>query len=289
MKAATHNGGFHADDVFAIAILKLIYPDIEVIRTRDSKSLELADVRVDVGGTFNPDTGDFDHHQKSFNEKRENSTPYASAGLIWKYYGSKLASKEARDYIDDNIIQFIDADDTGIDVLKADIPVYTLADFVKHWNPIGSERSNDNFDKRFEEIVLIVMKLMQIEIKRAEEEIISRKIVRQKIKESDKKYIVLEEPISWKETVVRESDLKFVIVHNPAEKQWAAIAVPKVLGSFENRASFPKKWGGLYNEELAKITRVRDTVFCHKKLFIAVTKTRDGAIKLVELALKNEK
>ncbi len=64
MRVATHPGGFHADDVFAIAALRLVHGDLEVVRSRDPEVLAAADLRVDVGGRYAPATGDFDHHQR---------------------------------------------------------------------------------------------------------------------------------------------------------------------------------------------------------------------------------
>ena len=45
----THDGSFHADDVFAVATLLKLFPDANVIRTRDTSVIERADVVVDVG------------------------------------------------------------------------------------------------------------------------------------------------------------------------------------------------------------------------------------------------
>ncbi|WP_353864488.1 MYG1 family protein [Svornostia abyssi] len=64
MKVATHDGSFHADDVFAIAVLRLRTPDLEIVRTRDTDVIAACDARVDVGLHSDPATGDFDHHQK---------------------------------------------------------------------------------------------------------------------------------------------------------------------------------------------------------------------------------
>ncbi|MBJ7331701.1 MAG: MYG1 family protein, partial [Solirubrobacteraceae bacterium] len=75
MKVATHDGSFHADDVFAIAALRLRHPDLEVVRTRDSDAHAAADLRVDVGMRFDPEAGDFDHHQKGGAGTRENGVP----------------------------------------------------------------------------------------------------------------------------------------------------------------------------------------------------------------------
>ena len=57
--------------------------------------------------------------------------------------------------------------------------------------------------------------------------------------------------------------------------------------SFETIKPFPKEWADLVNERLAKITNVKDAVFCHRGLFIAVAKSKEGAIRLTELALDN--
>ena len=47
---ATHNGNFHADDVFSVAALKSLFPSFKLIRTRDLKIIARADIVVDVGG-----------------------------------------------------------------------------------------------------------------------------------------------------------------------------------------------------------------------------------------------
>ncbi|MGH2895464.1 MAG: MYG1 family protein, partial [Solirubrobacteraceae bacterium] len=59
MLIATHDGSFHADEVFAIAALGLLGEPFEVVRTRDRDVLARADVRVDVGFRYDPSSGDF--------------------------------------------------------------------------------------------------------------------------------------------------------------------------------------------------------------------------------------
>src|SRR3989344_6790531 len=122
----THCLNFHADDVFAIAILKIIYPDLKVMRIghQDIESQKKADIRVDVSGRYNHELGDYDHHQAGGAGKRENGIPYAAAGLIWKHYSYKIAGKEVQEYIDKKMIQYIDADDNGVDAYKSDIDIY---------------------------------------------------------------------------------------------------------------------------------------------------------------------
>ena len=84
MLIVTHSGKFHADDAWAVAVLLLLYPDAELVRTRDPAIIARADVAIDVGGEWNPAAGRFDHHQKGFDGARMSGVPYASAGLVWR-------------------------------------------------------------------------------------------------------------------------------------------------------------------------------------------------------------
>jgi len=71
MKIITHNGAFHADEVFAVAMLSNVFhttQEIDVIRTRDAAIIAAAqnnpnDYVVDVGGIYNPENNNYDHHQ----------------------------------------------------------------------------------------------------------------------------------------------------------------------------------------------------------------------------------
>ena len=48
----THNGNFHADDVFSVAALKSIFPTFNLIRTRNVDVIAKADIVIDVGGEY---------------------------------------------------------------------------------------------------------------------------------------------------------------------------------------------------------------------------------------------
>lgn len=92
----THNGSFHADDVFAVATLHLAFPDknITVIRSRDAQKFLLADFLVDVGGSYDPDNNKFAHHQTGGAGVYDNGIPYASFGLVWKKFGNSVCDYE---------------------------------------------------------------------------------------------------------------------------------------------------------------------------------------------------
>ena len=115
MLIATHDGSFHADEVFAVAALGLLGDAVGVVRTRDRGKIERADVRVDVGFRDDASTGDFDHHQRDFASTRENGVRYASFGLVWRVYGARVCEgdQDVADAVDQTLVQAVDANDTG--------------------------------------------------------------------------------------------------------------------------------------------------------------------------------
>src|SRR3954449_10407357 len=120
MRAATHSGGFHADDVFALAVLRIVHPGVEVVRSRDPEVLAAADFRVDVGGEDDPAGGDFDHHQRGGAGERPNGIRYASFGLVWRHVGVDVAgSEEAAASVDERLVQGVDANDTGQTIMES--------------------------------------------------------------------------------------------------------------------------------------------------------------------------
>lgn len=78
----THNGHFHADDVFSAALLKItgIIPDVHIIKRVDFVPENFDGLMFDIGQK------EFDHHQQNA-KSRSNSCKYASFGLLWKTIG----------------------------------------------------------------------------------------------------------------------------------------------------------------------------------------------------------
>jgi uncharacterized UPF0160 family protein len=287
-----HNGDFHADDVFATAILKLIYPDLKVLRSRDPEIWKKVDALVDVGGKYSHEEMNYDHHQNDFDIKRENGIKYASCGLIWKHYGIELVSSEEvwRD-IEEKIIQYIDADDNGQKFYRAEHEPYTLRTIIKTLNPQWPDRVAELYDENFFEVLEFAIKILEKEIELAERLVKAKKIVREKMKNCGEDYLVLDEYVPYKDVVREESEIKIVIYPDSnRETAYVASAVTKEKDGFDVRVRFPKDWAGLYNSELAKVSSIEDAIFCHKDLFIAVARTKESTIKMAKIALgKNGK
>ena len=283
---ATHDCNFHADDVFAIAILKLLYPDAAIVRTRDPELLKKADLRVDVGFSYDPKKGDFDHHQAGGAAKRANGIEYAACGLIWKHFGPLLVKPIVHRKLDERLAQFIDAEDLGAVTYDKKIPPTTMADVIRMFNPLWNEQS-PNPDANFLEAVEFAQAFLARSIAFIESEEAASAIVRETLKNSKRKdYIVLEIYVPWKEVLVNESEAKYVIYPSPDKSDWAVYAIPINRSSFTARKPLPKEWGGKKDADLAKVTGVPDAIFCHANLFIAKAISKAGAEKLAQLAIE---
>ena len=90
----------------------------------------------------------------------------------------------------------------------------------------------------------------------------------------------------WTRVVVDEMpEVLFVIYPDSEGDQYQVKTVPVEPGSFVARLDLPASWAGLREQELAAVTGVADSVFCHSNLFIGGARSLDGAIRLAELAL----
>ncbi|MEI8338008.1 MAG: MYG1 family protein [bacterium] len=290
-KIVVHNGGFHADDVFAVATIMLANPKekFEIVRTRDEARIKNGDFVADVGRVYDENKLRFDHHQEGGAGKRENGIPYASFGLVWKKFGEKICGIEQSKIVDKNLVSFIDAGDNGVDVVKeiADVPNFSISKLVSIFNSTSLE--NDIDDKTFPELVEFAKKVIKREIASADEYVIGKKKVIEAYKEAqDKRVIILNDQIDKviiNDTLQEFPEVLFVI--HPYHKIGSAVrAVRKNPFSFESRKNLPKAWAGKSDEELQKITGVKDAVFCHNARFIANAKSKEGALTLAKIALE---
>ena len=291
MLIATHPGGFHADDVFAVAALQLAFDEpVEVVRTRDPELQARADVRVDVGGRSDAATGDFDHHQRGGAGERGNGIRLASFGLVWKRYGTALAGDaEAAAAIDARIVQGVDANDTGQTItrsLVADVRPLSVSGVIAAMNAAWDEpRSPELEDARFADAVALATGILQRELAGAAAFARARDLVRAAIARTpDARIVELERNMPWREPVVTGAPEALLVVY-PKSDGWGLHAVPTQLGAFANRRDLPAAWAGLQGESLVAVTGVADAIFAHSARFYASAASRDGVLALARLAL----
>ena len=284
---ATHNGNFHADDVFSIAALKNVFPSFNLVRTRDLDVIGQADIVIDVGGIYDPETGRFDHHQRGGAGERENGIPYSSFGLVWQKYGLEICggNQDIANSVDSGLVSTIDAIDCGY--VKGVSEGISLSQSISMFNPTWQEESH--FDTCFDEAVEFASRILTRFIASASGGISAKAIVAKAIEDAeDPRLIVLEQYTPWKRTVHALSTDALYMVYPSNSGDWRIQTVPVEPGSFEDRKSLPKPWAGLSNKELQEVTQIEDAMFCHNGLFIAGAASFESTMKMAAMALAAE-
>ncbi len=285
----THSGTFHADEIFATIILSKIIPEITLIRVQELKEAVKADVIVyDIGG------GKFDHHQLGGNGEHKNGVKYAACGLIWKEYGKQVLQKyDVEDvdytweYIDKNLIQFIDANDNGeLPKLPTDYRNVHLSHIISLFNPKWDEDIDS--DKKFLQALnfaeILFDEFMQDTISKVK----AKDEVEQAIENSKQGIMILNQFMPWKEFLLhsenkKAKDINFVVF--PSKRGgYNVYAVPIEIGSFINRKSLPEEWRGLRDEDLQKVTGVKSARFCHNSGFICSADDFEDTVRLAKKA-----
>ena len=289
-----HNGNFHPDDVFCVALLSVVYDgNIKVLRTRDENLFSKADYILDVGGEYNPDKNRFDHHQPGGAGIRDNKIPYSTFGVLWKKYGEKVCgSKEVADILDKKLVQVVDADDNGFDLYKTEfdnVYPFMLTEIIYAMRPTWKE-DHLEIDKIFLKAVDFARDVLLRQIKIVGDGLEITKTIQDVYKNSpDKRLIVIDDAkISrydiW-DALQNFPEPLFIVYKG--DESWAAVAMKKGRNDSSNRKDFPVSWRGLRDGELAKVSGIKDAIFCHIGLFLSVAKSKEGAVGMAKIAINN--
>ena len=290
IRIITHSGNFHVDDLFACAALQILHgvENTEVIRSRDPLVWETGDYVLDVGGIYDPKTKRYDHHQHGGAGERENGVPYSAFGLVWKHHGEELCgSKEIAEGIDKDIVIPIDMADNGVDVYtptREGIHPFLIHHILVVMRPTWKEGAVHN--ERFMELLPLARRILEREIIVAKDVKEGEQFVVQAYEAaSDKRLVMIDRSYAWQRVLAKTPDALYVVKPKSQGTDWEVECVRNDAHSFQNRKSLPESWRGYRDIELAEKTGVADAVFCHNKGFIAVAGSKEGALKLAEMAL----
>lgn len=315
----THNGLFHADDVFATAMLSLMAHHIQVTRGGDEEVPSDREnwIIFDIGG------GELDHHSpecKEANGTHANTNiPYASCGLVWrKYYKEILKAEDCPESyvekvytkLETSLILGIDAADNGFDPL-ADVlktypnlseeqktslinvskTSYTISALIKDFNP-SWESDRDSYEA-FMDAVAFAKDILLNRLDSIMDALDGRDYILQHIDFSADHLMILDQFAPWQGVVTSQSrsnpkaqDLWYVI--SPALRGgWNIQCVldnPAERTSY--RHSLPESWYGLRGEELQSVSGVADARFCHPSGFLAGADSQEGVMEMAAIALQ---
>lgn len=289
----THDGSFHTDDVFACATLVIFLEkenkNYKIIRTRDPEKIKDGNFVVDVGGIYDEDYNFFDHHQFGGAGQRENNIPYASFGLVWKKFGGLVCQSErVANEIDNLLVSSIDAIDNGFDIANQKIKGvmnFSVGDTISFL--FNGEKKDENFLKAVD----FAKKLLQNIIESIKKSVARREKIEETYKNSsDKRIIVLQDKTTrgdiWLALTKFPEPLFIIYQGLNDDNEWRILANRINMDSFMSRKPFPASWGGIEGQTLVKISGIKDAIFCHKSLFLAGAKSKEGALKMAQKALE---
>ncbi len=274
----THSGRFHADEVFATAMVLMI-KKMTVVRSRDEEVIAKASLVLDVGGEYCPELGRFDHHQNSFTLERANGIPFATAGLIWEHFGQEIffnkglkndyEAQYAINWVDKKLIADIDAVDNGVYSSDPRPSVSML---------VGMMNSSSDDDEiqyaAFLNAVDFCTDILNNFIKSAISEAEVIVLLEDFAQKAEDGIMILDKNYPYKDFLYSHPEVKRVVY--PKAKEG--------FGVYCNGESnhLPERFRGLRAAELNEVSGLTDCVFCHKTGFMAVCKSFESALILAK-------
>jgi uncharacterized UPF0160 family protein len=257
----THGGCFHADDVFATALLSLVNPDFTWRRGNEVPA-DFDGIVYDIGG------GEYDHHQVGA-RVRENGVPFAAFGLVWEKYGCLLLDPGDVSFFDEKFVQMIDlTDNTG-----KENPISTV---IRDMNPEWNEEVDQ--DLAFSGAVDYAKTTLSTWFKHLKAKREAAKLIEERMLQVKDRTLDLGMYLPWND-YLWDKEVDFVIF--PSNRGGFSLQTVAHDPEKQRSREFPKEWGGLRDAELEKVSGIRGMLFCHKAGFLCVTETLEAAWEVV--------
>ncbi|MBY3049385.1 MYG1 family protein [Rhizobium laguerreae] len=293
----THSGGFHADELLSSAILTRLFPQARIVRSRAPEWITPGEDRIiyDVGGAYDPAAGIFDHHQRGA-PLRDDGQPYSSFGLIWKHYGRDYltASELPEAHVeamhgsfDVGFVLPVDLTDNGALSPSGPLAGLTLPALLETLKPVFDEADPEADDRAFHAALAIARSFVEARIAQSAAKLRAEAIVHRAIEAAGQRRVLeLPRGMPFRPAIVKAGADHLLFVVHPREKDWCVTGIRRAEEGFELRADLPAAWAGLTNGALEAVCGIEGASFCHNGRFIAAAKTREAALAMAELAVK---
>jgi uncharacterized UPF0160 family protein len=295
----THSGGFHADESLSSVILTRLFPSARLVRSRSPEWITPSADRIiyDVGGSYDAEARIFDHHQRGA-PVRDDGQPYSSFGLIWKHYGRDYLSMSGvpeahveaiHASFDAGFVLPIDLVDNGAlsPAIAGPLAGLTLPSLLETLKPVFDDADPEADDRGFHVALSIARSFVEAAIARADAKLRAEGLVHQAIIATGERR-VLELPIGmpFRPAIIKAGADHLLFVVHPRDKDWCLTTIRSADEGFEVRADLPAAWAGLTNGDLEAACGVAGASFCHNGRFVAAARTREAAMAMAELAVK---
>ena len=294
----THSGGFHADELLSSVILTRLFPQAELIRTRENDWVTPSAGKIiyDVGNDYNAEAQIFDHHQRP-NPLRKDEQPYSSFGLIWAHYGrAYLAAMDVpvenieaiHDKFDSKFVLPIDLLDNGAmePSVAGPLSILTLPALLGSLKPVFDDTSKTADDDAFMAALSIARSFIEALICNFAAKVRAQGLVLEAIAKAGASPI-LELPMGmpYRSALDQAGADHILFVVTPRGDDWTIGGIKLSNETFENRADLPAAWAGLTDGALEAACGVKGAKFCHNARFVAVADTREGIFEMAHLAV----
>ena len=295
----THSGGFHADELLSSVILTRLFPNAELLRSRDRQVITAASDKIiyDVGGDYNAEAQIFDHHQRP-SPLREDDQPFSSFGLIWAHYGRLYLEamnvpvhdiEAVHAKFDTKFVLPIDLLDNGAmePSVAGPLSILTLPSLLGSLKPVFDDVSPTADDDAFFAAIPIARSFVEAQIRNLAAKHRAQGIVLKAIETAGTSPI-LELPMGMPYRSAldsAEADHMLFVIH-PRGGDWTLNGIKLSNETFDQRADLPASWAGLTDAALENASGVKGAKFCHNARFIAVASTRDAIVEMAEIAVE---
>ncbi len=316
----THDGLFHADDVFATAMFSLIAEEINVVRGPDTEIPENTSdwIVYDIGG------GELDHHTPEC--KKRNGThpgtnvPYAACGLVWKNYYREILEEEncperyfntVFQRLETSLILGIDAEDNAFNptadiltlfpnipddqkeqIVYASRTGFSVSQVIKDFNPTWN--SDIDYYDAFMDAVSFAKDILLNRIDSIISSLDGRDYVTNCIEYSANHIMIMDQFAPWEGILYSQP-------RNPKARDIWYVVSPALRGGWNvqcallnsndrtiYRHPFPVEWNGLRYDELRKVSGIKTAIFVHPSGFLAGAETEEDALALAQKAASRQ-
>lgn len=295
----THSGGFHADELLSSAVLTRLFPDAQVLRSRDRAVITPAPEKIiyDVGGAFDAQAQIFDHHQRP-GPLRANGQPFSSFGLIWAAYGRayladmNVPGQDIEDIhaaFDRKFVLPIDLHDNGVldQSAAGAFGDLTLPALIASLKPVFDDSAPNADSDAFFAALPMVSLLIEAQIRKLAAKARARSLVQEAIaKTGDQRVLELPMGMPYLSELETSGADHILFVLTPRGDEWTLGGIKRAKDTFEQRADLPAAWAGLSDQALEEASGVKGAKFCHNARFIAVAQTREAIVKMAEIAVR---
>lgn len=279
----THNGSFHADEVFAVAILqKLKGTPLQITRTRHPEILAEAvsnsqKLVVDVGLVHEPAQNNFDHHQDRHMK--------SAAGLVWEHFGIQLCGNNADValMVQESLIDLVDQTDTNqnniLKTIDNNLPGGTAGTVSGLIGAFNREPDKDEVQmEQFGKAVNMATTFLENTLYEAEK-IVAQKPIWEARQMLSPHVVRLERHCKgWKRWASLEPDIRFCLIPRASKnelvegKQWQLTTIDAEAHPLPTLDTMQ-----------AHVSNAQDIEFAHKARFLAVFNNEATALEVVEL------